>query len=126
MRAVATLYRYAQQTGQALVPHRDHVAILHDVIAPLGPQHAPLPLLGVASSVDELAPPDYLGAHEAGLDVAVNAARGVPCRGPPREGPGPGLGAPVGGEKRDQAKQVVRGADETREPRLVDSELGPH
>ncbi len=97
---------------------RDHVAVGDDVVATLGSEYAALAGGGVAAGLDQLAPPDHLGAHEAGLDVGVDLARRVPGRGAARQAAGSSLDALVGCEERDQAEQVVGGGDEALEPSM--------
>src|SRR5579864_61829 len=104
-------------------PEIDDVAVLHDVVFPLG---ADLPArleCGFASSFFQLVQSVDLGADEAALDVAVHLAsrlsghRSLPDR------PGAAF-VGAGGEKADQIEEPVSGTNEHVSRGLADAE--PH
>ena len=101
--------RLAERLDEALRYGReldgDHVAVGHRVVAPLEAQRAAVARAGVAAGVDELAPADHLGAHEALLDVGVDLAGGVPGGEPVAQVPRLRRLGLAGGEERDQAQQ---------------------
>src|SRR4051812_34396467 len=75
--------------------NRDHVAVLHHVVASLGPDQPSIARFRVAAGAHEVLPADHLGADEAGLDIGVNAARCVPGGEPAAKGSRPRLAAAV-------------------------------
>ena len=80
----------------------------------------------VAAGVDELAPADDFGAHEALLDVGVDLAGRVPRGEAVAQMPGLRRLGLAGGEEGDQAQQREGLAHDAREPGLADAELVAH
>src|SRR5688572_27352432 len=96
----------------------DHVAVAHDVFLAL---EAQLPrLLGalLAAGGDVVVIRRDLGADEAALEIGVDHAGGLRRGGAGRYGPGAHLLRP-GGEIGLQPEQVIGGADDAVQARLV-------
>src|SRR5450759_4684514 len=104
----------------------DHVAVLDDVLLALGAEQRLLAGGVERTQLDEVVDAHDLGAHEAVLDVAVDAARGLLGRAAAGQLPGARLAAAeVAGEERDVAEHLVGRAQEHVDgPRLVGAELG--
>src|SRR5438876_1082701 len=99
------------------------VAVAHDVVLALDVQLGGGAAGGLGAELDQVLPPDDLGLDEAALEVGVDGAGGAGRLGAVDDGPGAHFGL-AGGEEGDEAKEVVAGAHDLVEPRLVHAERG--
>ena len=98
-----------------------HIAVPHQVGAPLLP-HAPGAAGGLLPAErDQLVRRDGLGADEAAREIGVDAAGGLDRRAARRNRPGARLG--LGGrEEADQAEEAVPGVDHAIQARRLEPE----
>src|SRR5579859_1160907 len=99
------------------------VAILHDVVLAFEAQRAFRAGVGFRASFQQLVPANGFGADEMLFQVGVNCARGLLGAGVGRNLPGAAF-VLAGGEKRNQAKQLVSRADEADQAALFETVAG--
>src|SRR5882672_10056747 len=99
------------------------VAVLHDIFLALETELTGFAGTRFAVAGDVVVVSDGFGANEALFEIAVNDA--CPLRRPRALYHGPGAGLlGSGGEERDQAQEIVAGADHAIESGLRQSERG--
>jgi outer membrane receptor protein involved in Fe transport len=100
-----------------------NVAFLDPVFLALQPQPAGIAGAGLAAVLDEVIKADGLGADEALLEVGMDDGRGLRRGRAALHGPGADFLDP-GGEVGLQAQQLVGGADDAVQARLVQAQVG--
>src|SRR5690606_15383785 len=104
-------------------PEVQDVALLHAVLLALQAHATGLARTRLATVLDEVVVGDGFGADEALLEVGVDHRRGLGRGGAGLHGPGADL-LHAGGEVGLQAQQLVGGADDPVQARLVQAEVG--
>ena len=100
----------------------DDVAILNDVLFALQSNFAVFATRRHGSAFDQPIEGHDLGADETARDVAVDLASRELCHRAPRNGPRAAL-VLADGEERNVTQQIVAGANDAVEPRLVETEI---
>ena len=100
---------------------QDHVPVGDDIIAALLAHSARILGRLLAAERQKVVHIDGLGGDEAAGEIGVNGARRVPGAGPGGHGPGAGLVGP-GGEKGNQAQQLVARPDEPGEAGVLQAD----
>src|SRR6185312_13022003 len=93
------------------VPDVHHVAILHNIFLSFEPQRAFGAGRGCRTGIEQRIPADCLGANKMMLEVGVNRARRLRSLRARRHRPRAAL-VLAGGEKADQAQELVALADQ--------------
>src|ERR1700757_3708425 len=99
-------------------PEVHDVALLDDIVLPLEAQLPGLACAGFPLAGEVVGKGDDLGAYEAALEVGMDHARSLGCRGADAHRPGAHF-LRAGGEEGLQAEQAIRRTDHPVQPRLL-------
>src|SRR5882724_152745 len=102
------------------VPKQNHIPLLDYIFLPLQPHLRPLPRCRQTSRRQQIIPPHHFRADETSLNVAVNRPRRLHGHRALANRPSPHFRLPRR-EKLDQSQQIIRRANQSVQPRLLQS-----